>query len=101
MDDTDELGSTTDVDDIDAGEQDIDDSDVDQEHQAEDVPWEGVEDEMLDDDSDQERKALSMDEDDDDAESDLSSQPSEYPSTQPGARYSDNKGVFHIHTDED
>jgi hypothetical protein len=107
MDDQDELGSTTD--DVDIGEHDYD-SELDQEfgqgQKIEDEVWEGVEDVMDEDDdddeeSDQERKALSVDGEDDDAASDASSGPSEYPSTQPSALYAGNKGVFHIHVDEE
>jgi hypothetical protein len=106
MDDQDELGSTTD--DVDIGEHDYD-SDVDQEfgqgQKMEDEVWEGVEDGMDevadDEESDQERKALSIDGEGNDAASDVSSGPSEYPSTQPSALYAGNKGVFHIHVDEE
>jgi hypothetical protein len=96
----DDHGSTTDVDDLNEGQKLEDfDSETGQGHKVEDSDWEGVDDEKHDDDSDQEHKALS--EDDDDAASDLSSQPSEYPSTQPGAVYSSNRGSFRIHVDEE
>lgn len=90
IDDDDDPGSTTD----DIGF----DSDMDQDHGQE---WEGVEDEMpaTGEYSDQERKALSVDEADD--ASHASSVPSEYPVRQPLAFYSGNKGSFHIHVDEE
>ena len=48
------------------------------------------------------RKGLRRtEEESDDAMSDLSSQPSEYPSTQPLAFYTTTKGTFQIHVDED
>ncbi len=105
-DDHEDHGSTTDDVELGGDEQDLDfDSDTDHGHQPEDEAWEGVEDEMAnDDDSDQERKALSVDDDDDDDDhdgSDMSSRPSEYPSTQPSGYYAGNKGAFRIHVDED
>lgn len=105
MDDQDELGSTTD--DVEIGENDCD-SDADQgfgQGKIEDEVWEGVEDGMEggteNEESGQEGKALSSDGEDDDAASDVSSGPSEYPSTQPSALYAGNKGLFHIHVDEE
>jgi hypothetical protein len=117
-DDLDDHGSTTDE----AGPEGIDDGDdeddedfedgsdgigvktLDCGRQPEDDVWEGVEDveaedEDGDEDEDQEHKALS-DEDDDDS-SQISSQPSEYPSTEPIGMYRGNKGSFHIHVDSD
>jgi hypothetical protein len=77
------------------------DSEHGQERQPEDEAWEGVGDEKGDDDSDQEQKTLSVDEESGNAMSDLSSQPSEYPSTQPSAFYTATKGTFQIHVDDE
>ncbi|KFX86726.1 hypothetical protein V490_08897 [Pseudogymnoascus sp. VKM F-3557] len=79
-------------------------SDTDRAHQHEEEDWEGVNDLTADqvkmeeeDDNNIEARAFS---DDDDAVSDTSSTPSEYPSTHPVAQYSGNKGTFEIHEDE-
>jgi hypothetical protein len=114
--DDDDVGGDTDV--VDTTEEDQDmteqDSDADvgfgQHGNAYDV-WEGVEDNDMDEDgsgTDQEQRALSpqeMDESDDDDEDDaasaVSSQPSEYPSTQPGAKGTGTGGGFDIYMDEE
>lgn len=117
-DDLDDHGSTTDeigaegIDDVD--DEDFEDGSdgigvktLDCGRQPEDDVWEGVEEmdaENDDDDEDQEHKALSdedEDNEDDGDESDVSSQPSEYPSTQPIGMYRGNKGSFHIHVDDE
>lgn len=77
-------------------------------HTEDDDPWEGVKDEPSDgeateddeDDGSLEARALS-DEYDEDALSDISSTPSEYPSTQPLAMYPGNRGTFEIHVDDE
>ena len=103
LEDHDEHGSITDELGLDEEEHDVDDfdSEPDHERQPEDEDWKGIRDELGDDESDQEQKALSVEEESDDAMSDLSSQPSEYPSTQPSAFYTTTKGTFQIHVDED
>ncbi|KFZ15451.1 hypothetical protein V502_05583 [Pseudogymnoascus sp. VKM F-4520 (FW-2644)] len=81
-------------------------SDTDQAYQHEEEDWEGVNDLTADqvkmeeeDDNNIEARAFS--DDDEDAVSDTSSTPSEYPSTQPLAKYSGNKGTFEIHVDDE
>lgn len=103
FDDHGEHGSITDELGLDEEEHDVNefDSDADVEHQPEDEDWKGIRDELGDDESDQEQKALSSEGEKDDAMSDLSSQPSEYPSTQPSAFYAMTKGAFQIHVDEE
>jgi hypothetical protein len=103
LDGHDDHGSITDELGRDEEEHDVDefDSEADQERQPEDEDWKGIRDELADDESDQEQKALSIEGESDDAMSDLSSQPSEYPSTQPSAFYATTKGAFQIHVDED
>jgi hypothetical protein len=93
---TDELGLDEEVHDMDGFE-----SDADQERQPEDEDWKGIRDELGDEESDQEQKALSIEGESDDAISNISSQPSEYPSTQPSAFYATTKDAFKIHVDED
>lgn len=102
LDDHDEHGSITDELGLDE-EPDVDDfdSEADHERQPEDEDWKGIRDELGDDESDQEQKALSVEEGSDDAMTELSSQPSEYPSTQPSAFFTTTKGTFQIHVDED
>jgi hypothetical protein len=99
----DDHGSITDELGLDEEEHDVDefDSEPDHERQPEDEDWKGIRDEIGDEESDQEQKALSVEEESDDAMSDLSSQPSEYPSTQPSAFCTTTKGIFHIHVDKD
>lgn len=81
-------------------------SDTDQAYQHEEEDWEGVNDLTADqvkmeeeDDNNIEARAFS--DDDEDAVSDTSSTPSEYPSTQPLVKYSGNKGTFEIHVDDE
>ncbi|KFY80446.1 hypothetical protein V499_00745 [Pseudogymnoascus sp. VKM F-103] len=81
-------------------------SDTDQAYQQEEEDWEGVNELTADqvkmeeeDDNNIEARAFS--DDDEDAVSDTSSTPSEYPSTQPLAKYSGKKGTFEIHVDEE
>lgn len=81
-------------------------SDTDLGPQPEEDAWEGVKDETGDDEANEddeddenlEARALS-DGDNEDAASDTSSTPSEYPSTQPLAMYAGNRGTFEIHVD--
>ena len=102
LDDHDEHGSITDELGLDE-DHDVDDFDSapDHERQPEDEGWKGIRDDVGDEESGQEQKALSIEEESDDAMSDLSSQPSEYPSTQPSAFYTTTKSTSHIHIDED
>ncbi|KFY36356.1 hypothetical protein V494_05076 [Pseudogymnoascus sp. VKM F-4513 (FW-928)] len=80
-------------------------SDTDQAHQHEE-DWEGV-DELtadqvkMEEEDDNNIEARAFSDDDDDAASDASSTPSEYPSTHPLTNYSGNKGTFDIHVDDE
>ncbi|KAG0652356.1 hypothetical protein D0Z07_1180 [Hyphodiscus hymeniophilus] len=106
--DSDEEGSATDEVDVDEGYDRHALSDYDSDegsdvpHQPDEDVWEGVQD-------DESKNALGKttglrhgdDDDDDDMASEASSSPSEYPSRQPEAFYSETKAGFRIHVDEE
>ncbi|KFY28978.1 hypothetical protein V493_02616 [Pseudogymnoascus sp. VKM F-4281 (FW-2241)] len=82
-------------------------SDTDRAHQHEEEDdWEGVNDltavqVKMEEEDDNNIEARAFSDDDEDAVSDTSSTPSEYPSTQPLTKFSGRKGAFEIHVDEE